>query len=129
VTSNGCRWTTKVFVLSRITERYDQTGDTTDAVTFGVYSTARIITGAALIIVAVFTGFAAGELVMFQQMGLGVAIALLIDATIVRSVLVPATMKLLGKRNWYPPSWLTWLPDVHVEGAKPLQPATQAHRP
>jgi hypothetical protein len=119
----------QVFLLSRITERYDQTGDTTDAVTFGVSSTARIITGAALIIVAVFTGFAAGEPVMFQQMGLGVAIALLIDATIVRSVLVPATMKLLGKRNWYLPSWLTWLPDVHVEGAKPLQPATQAHRP
>ena len=55
----------------------------------------------------------------FQQMGFGVAVALLIDATIVRSVLVPATMKLLGKWNWYLPSWLTWLPDVHVEGPEP----------
>jgi putative drug exporter of the RND superfamily len=64
---------------------------------------------------------------MFQQMGFGVAVALLIDATVVRSVLVPATMKLLGKRNWYLPSWLTWLPDVHVEGAEP--PPRPAPRP
>ena len=59
-----------------------------------------------------------GDTIAFQQMGFGIAVALLIDATIVRSVLVPATMKLLGERNWYLPSWLTWLPDVHVEGAK-----------
>ena len=58
-----------------------------------------------------------GDTIAFQQMGFGVALALLIDATIVRSVLVPATMKLLGERNWYLPAWLTWLPDVHVEGA------------
>ncbi len=76
----------QVFLLSRIRERYDQTRDTTDAVTFGVASTARIITGAALIIVAVFAGFARGDLIMFQQMGFGVAVALLIDATIIRSV-------------------------------------------
>ena len=66
---------------------------------------------------------------MFQQMGFGVAIALLLDATIVRLVLVPAAMQLLGERNWYLPSWLRWLPDVHVEGAEPgprtsLEPAT-----
>jgi uncharacterized membrane protein YdfJ with MMPL/SSD domain len=60
-------------------------------------------------------------------MGFGVAVALLIDATIVRSVLVPATMKLLGERNWYLPAWLTWLPDVHVEGTEP--PPTAALRP
>ena len=60
-----------------------------------------------------------GDTIAFQQMGFGVAVALLIDATIVRSVLVPATMKLLGERNWYLPSWLPWLPDVHVEGAEP----------
>ena len=66
---------------SRIRERFDESGDTTDAVTFGVGSTARIITGAALIIVAVFAGFARGDLIMFQQMGFGVAIALLLDAT------------------------------------------------
>ena len=58
---------------------------------------------------------------MFQQMGFGVAIALLLDATIVRLVLVPAAMQLLGERNWYLPSWLRWLPDVHVEGAAPAR--------
>src|SRR6266536_1218178 len=106
----------QVFLLSRIKERYDETRDTTGSVTFGVASTARIITGAALIIVAVFSGFAAGELVMFQQMGFGVAIALLIDATIIRSVLLPAAMHLLGRWNWYLPRWLEWLPRVQVEG-------------
>jgi RND superfamily putative drug exporter len=109
----------QVFLLSRIKERYDETGETTNAVTFGVASTARIITGAALIIVAVFAGFAAGELVMFQQMGFGVAAALLIDATIIRSVLLPATMHLLGRWNWYLPHWLDWLPRLEVESAAP----------
>jgi uncharacterized membrane protein YdfJ with MMPL/SSD domain len=106
----------QVFLLSRIRERFSRTGDTTDAITFGITSTARIITGAALIIVAVFAGFAAGDLVMFQQMGFGIAIALLIDATIVRSVLVPAAMQLLGRWNWYLPGWLQWIPHVEVEG-------------
>jgi RND superfamily putative drug exporter len=106
----------QVFLLSRIRERYSQTGDTAGAVSFGVGSTARLITGAALIIIAVFSGFAAGDLIMFQQMGFGVAVALFVDATVVRSVLVPASMKLLGERNWYLPSWLSWIPDVHVEG-------------
>jgi RND superfamily putative drug exporter len=105
----------QVFLLSRIKERYDLVGDTTKAVTFGVASTARIITGAALIIVAAFTGFARGEMVMFQQMGFGVAVALLIDATIVRSVLLPSAMRLLGRWSWYLPSWLAWLPRIHVE--------------
>jgi uncharacterized membrane protein YdfJ with MMPL/SSD domain len=113
----------QVFLLSRIRERFDETGDTTDAVTFGVASTARIITGAALIIVAVFAGFAAGELVMFQQMGFGVAVALLIDATIIRSVLLPATMHMLGRWNWYLPRWLDWLPRLQVEGAAAPRPA------
>ena len=72
--------------------------------------------GAALIIIAVFSGFARGDLVMFQQMGFGVAVALLLDATVVRLVLVPAAMQLLGDRNWYLPSWLRWLPDVHIDG-------------
>jgi uncharacterized membrane protein YdfJ with MMPL/SSD domain len=109
----------QVFLLSRIRERYAHTGDTAGAISFGIGSTARLITGAALIIIAVFWGFAMGDTIAFQQMGFGVAVALLIDATIVRSVLVPATMTLLGDHNWYLPSWLTWLPDVHVEGAKP----------
>jgi putative drug exporter of the RND superfamily len=111
----------QVFLLSRIRERYTHTGDTDAAISFGIGSTARLITGAALIIIAVFWGFAMGDTIALQQMGFGVAVALLIDATIVRSVLVPATMKLLGERNWYLPSWLTWLPDVQVEGAEPLQ--------
>jgi RND superfamily putative drug exporter len=106
----------QVFLLSRIRERYAQTGDNEDAISFGVGSTARLITGAALIIIAVFAGFARGDLVMFQQMGFGIAVALFIDATIIRSVVVPATMTLLGRWNWFLPSWLSWLPDVHVEG-------------
>jgi uncharacterized membrane protein YdfJ with MMPL/SSD domain len=107
----------QVFLLSRIKERYDETRDTTASVTWGVGSTARIITGAALIIVAVFAGFAKGDLVMFQQMGFGVAIALLIDATVIRSVILPSAMKLLGRWNWYLPSWLDWLPRVQIERA------------
>jgi RND superfamily putative drug exporter len=103
-----------VLLLSRIRERFIQTGDNHGAVLYVVSTTARLITGAALIMVVVFYGFAVGELVMFQQMGFGVAVALLIDATIVRSVLVPAAMELLGDRNWYLPSWLSWLPDVHM---------------
>jgi uncharacterized membrane protein YdfJ with MMPL/SSD domain len=105
----------QVFLLSRIRERYTSTGDTNEAIVFGVGSTARLITGAALIIIAVFAGFAAGELVSFQQMGFGVAVALLIDATIVRLVVIPAAMRLLGERNWYLPSWLEWLPHVEIE--------------
>jgi uncharacterized membrane protein YdfJ with MMPL/SSD domain len=107
-----------VFLLSRIRERYLQTGDNDAAVAHGIGSTARLITGAALIIIAVFGGFAVGDLVMFQQMGFGVAVSLLIDATIIRSVLLPAAMKLLGDWNWYLPKWLDWLPDFHVEGAR-----------
>ena len=107
----------QVFLLSRIKERYDVSRDTQAAVAWGVGSTARIITGAALIIVAVFTGFARGDLVMFQQMGFGVAVALLIDATLIRSVILPAAMALLGRWNWYLPSWLGWLPRVQIERA------------
>jgi RND superfamily putative drug exporter len=117
----------QVFLLSRIKERYDQTGDTTRAVTFGVASTARVITGAALIIVAVFAGFAQGQLIMFQQMGFGVGAALLIDATIIRTVLLPSAMSLLGRANWYLPRWLHWLPKVSIE-ARP-QPTLTALTP
>jgi uncharacterized membrane protein YdfJ with MMPL/SSD domain len=106
-----------VFLLSRIRERFVRTGDNTDSVAHGVASTARMITGAALIIIAVFSGFARGDLIMFQQMGFGVAVSLLIDATLIRTVLLPASMKLLGDRNWYLPSSLGWLPDVHIEGS------------
>ena len=105
-----------VFLLSRIRERYTRTGNTEEAVIHGIAATGRIITGAALIIVVVFTGFAAGQLVMFQQMGFGVGVALLVDATLIRMVVVPAVMTLLGRWNWYLPSWLSWLPELHVEG-------------
>jgi uncharacterized membrane protein YdfJ with MMPL/SSD domain len=115
----------QVFLLSRIKERYEATHSTTDAVTYGVSSTARLITGAALIIVAVFSGFAMGDLVMFQQMGFGIAVALLIDATIIRSVLLPGTMRLLGRWNWYLPHWLEWLPRIRIEAQSP-EPAVAA---
>ena len=104
-----------VFLLSRIRERYDQTHDNRESVAFGVRSTANIITGAAAIMIVVFGGFAAGELVAFQQMGFGLAVAIFLDATVVRTVLVPATMAMLGDWNWYLPSWLNWLPDLRVE--------------
>jgi RND superfamily putative drug exporter len=115
----------QVFLLSRIRERYDQTGDNPGSVAFGLRTTGRIITGAALIMVAVFGGFAAGRLVVLQQMGFGLAVAVLIDATIVRSVLVPAAMTLLGARNWYLPTWLGWLPDLRVDAAKQAERAQQ----
>ena len=104
-----------VFLLSRIRERYDQTGNNAEAVAYGLRSTAGLITGAALIMVAVFGGFAAGETIVNQQVGFGLAIAVLLDATLVRSVLVPASMEVLGRRNWYLPSWLSWLPDLRIE--------------
>ena len=106
----------QVFLMSRIKERYDQGGSTRDAVTGGVAGTARIITGAALIIVVVFAGFARGQLVMFQQMGFGVAVALLLDATVVRTVILPSTLTLLDRRSWYLPRWLDWLPRLQVDG-------------
>ncbi len=105
-----------VFLLSRIKEHYDQSGNNAESVAVGLQSTGKIITGAALIMLAVFSGFASGQLVMFQQMGFGLAVAVVLDATIVRSVLVPASMALLGDRNWYLPRWLTWLPDPRTEG-------------
>ncbi len=108
-----------VFLLSRIREEYDKTADNTEAVAYGLRTTAGIITGAALIMVAVFTGFAAGRLGPLQQMGFGLAVAVFMDATIVRSVLVPASMRLLGDWNWYLPRWLQWLPRVNIEGREP----------
>jgi RND superfamily putative drug exporter len=108
-----------VFLLSRIREEYDKTHDNTEAVAYGLRTTAGIITGAALIMVAVFVGFAAGRLGPLQQMGFGLAVAVFMDATIVRTLLVPAGMRLLGDLNWYLPKWLQWLPQVHVEGHEP----------
>ena len=111
-----------VFLLSRIRERFDQTHDNRSSVAFGLRATAKLITGAALIMVAVFGGFASGELVAFQQMGFGLAVAVLLDATIIRSVLVPSTMALLGDANWYLPKFLQWLPDLRVDGEEGPSP-------
>jgi len=113
----------QVFLMSRIKERYDQSGSTHEAVVGGVASTARIITGAALIIVVVFAGFAAGKLVMFEQMGFGVAVALLLDATVIRSVVLPSSLALLDRRSWYLPRWLQWIPHVEVERPVPGAPS------
>jgi len=106
-----------VFLLSRIRERFDETGDNRGSVAYGVRSTAGLITGAALIMVAVFSGFAMGDLGPLEQTGFGLAVAVILDATIIRVVLVPASMALLGDWNWYLPSWLRWLPDLRIEGA------------
>ncbi|WP_248962943.1 MMPL family transporter [Sphaerisporangium perillae] len=101
-----------VFILSRIREAFDRGMRTDDAVAFGIRSTAGVVTSAALIMVAVFATFATLSLLTFMQMGVGLAAAILIDATIVRAVLLPATMKLLGDWNWYLPRWLNWLPQL-----------------
>ena len=104
-----------VFLLSRIRERFDQTGNNREAVAFGLRETAGMITGAALIMVAVFGAFASGQTIINQQVGFGLSVAIFLDATLVRSVLVPATMEMLGARNWYLPPFLRWLPDLRVE--------------
>lgn len=118
-----------VFLLSRIREHYDLTKRNRESVASGLQATARIITGAALIMVIVFAGFATGELVAFQQMGFGLAVAILIDATLVRSLLVPAAMALLGDWNWYLPRWLHWLPDLRIEAPAHRAPAEPAKEP
>src|SRR3712207_4339879 len=107
----------QVFLMSRIRERYDETGDTAESVSSGLRATARLITGAALIMVAVFAGFAGGQLVMFQQMGFGLGIAVLLDATLVRCVLVPAAMHVLGARNWSLPRAFQKLPGLRLSAA------------
>ena len=104
-----------VFLLSRVREHYDLTGDNTKAVAYGLRSTAGLITGAALIMVVVFAGFASGKTIVNQQVGFGLAIAIFLDATLVRSILVPASMEVLGKANWYLPPFLRWLPDMRVK--------------
>jgi putative drug exporter of the RND superfamily len=118
-----------VFLLSRIREEYDKTHDNTEAVAYGLRTTAGIITGAAIIMVCVFIGFAAGRLGPLQQMGFGLAVAVFMDATIVRTLLVPAGMRLLGDWNWYLPGWLEWLPQLHVEGREPEHTVTVPDTP
>ncbi len=104
-----------VFILSRVREAYDNGMTTSDAVSHGIKSTASVVTAAAAVMIAVFSIFATLSMVEFKQFGVGLAVAVLIDATIVRAVLLPATMKLLGDWNWYLPSWLEWLPRLQHE--------------
>jgi RND superfamily putative drug exporter len=115
-----------VFILSRIKELHDGGTPTEEAVRLAITRTAGTVTSAAIIMVAVFGLFASLSLIMMQQMGFGLAIAVLIDATVVRAVLVPATIKLLGDWNWYLPQWLGWLPSLSPEQA---QRPTRAHGP
>ena len=104
-----------VFILSRIRETFDGGASMDDAVSHGIKSTAGVVTSAAVVMVAVFSVFGALSLLGFKQFGVGLAAAILIDATIVRAVLLPATMKLLGEWNWYLPSWLEWLPQLRPD--------------
>jgi RND superfamily putative drug exporter len=113
-----------VFILSRIREAFDRGEPMDDAVAHGIKSTAGVVTGAAIVMVGVFSVFAALSMPFFKQFGVGLAAAILIDATIVRAVLLPATMKLLGEWNWYLPSWLQWLP--RLERADPEPEGSQA---
>jgi uncharacterized membrane protein YdfJ with MMPL/SSD domain len=106
-----------VFILSRIREAVDRGMSNDDAVAHGIKSTAGVVTSAALVMVAVFGSFALGSDQLAKQIGLGLAAAILIDATIIRAVLLPATMKLLGSRNWYLPKRLRWLPKLEHEAA------------
>lgn len=112
-----------VFILSRIREAYDRGLSTDEAVRHGITTTAGTVTSAAIIMVAVFAVFATLSTVEFKQLGIGLSAAILIDATIVRAVLVPATMTLLGERNWYVPGWLEWLPRLHHELPQASSPA------
>ena len=116
-----------VFIISRIREAYDRGLSNEEAVTHGIKTTASVVTSAAVVMVATFGVFALLPLIDFKEMGIGLAVAVLIDATLVRAVLLPATMKLLGERNWYLPKWLEWLPKLeHAEPAPEAAPARAA---
>jgi uncharacterized membrane protein YdfJ with MMPL/SSD domain len=105
-----------VFILSRIREAYQGGMKTEDAIAHGIKTTAGVVTSAAIVMVFVFSIFGTLSLIMMKQFGVGLAVAVLIDATIVRAVLLPATMKLLGDWNWYLPRWLGWLPRMRHDG-------------
>ena len=104
-----------VFILSRIREGYDKGMSTDDAISHGIKSTAGVVTSAAIVMVGVFCIFGALQAMIFKQFGVGLAAAILIDATIIRAILLPASMKLLGEWNWYLPKWLEWLPRLEHE--------------
>jgi RND superfamily putative drug exporter len=106
-----------VFILSRVREAYDRGLSNEDAVAHGIKTSAGVVTSAAVVMVATFSVFALLPVIDMKEMGVGLAAAVLIDATLIRAVLLPATMKLLGERNWYLPSWLGWLPRLEHEPA------------
>ena len=110
-----------VLVLGRIRELFDSGASMDEAVSQGIKSTAGVVTSAAVVMVCVFSVFATLSMLMFKQFGVGLAAAILIDATIVRAVLLPATMKLLGEWNWYLPRWLEWLPGGERRTPEPKQ--------
>ena len=116
-----------VFILSRIRERCARGMCTTDAVTSGIAASAGVVTSAAVIMVAVFSIFATLSFVDVKTLGIGLAVAVLIDATVVRGILVPAAMALLGERSWYLPGWLGWLPGRQVHDTDDSQLAGSAH--
>ena len=112
-----------VFILTRIREAFDRGMPSDEAVAHGIKITAGVVTSAAVVMISVFAIFATLSLLIFKQLGVGLAMAVLIDATIIRGVLLPATMKLLGDWNWYLPSWLEWLPHVtHEPEIEPFEP-------
>jgi uncharacterized membrane protein YdfJ with MMPL/SSD domain len=111
-----------VFILSRVREAFDSGMRTPEAIAHGIKSTAGVVTSAAAVMVAVFAIFATLGALEFKQMGIGLAVAVLIDATIIRGVLLPATMRLLGDWNWYLPKRLKWLPRLAPEVRLPAQP-------
>jgi putative drug exporter of the RND superfamily len=134
-----------VFILSRVREAHEDGMNTEDAVAHGIKATAGVVTSAAIVMVAVFAIFATLEEITFKMLGIGLAVAVLLDATIVRAVLLPATMKLLGDWNWYLPGWLDWIPRITAEPtagpaptpaasptslttARPTRPARSARR-
>jgi putative drug exporter of the RND superfamily len=104
-----------VFIISRIREGYDKGMATEAAIAHGIKVTAGVVTSAALVMVGVFAIFGTLPLIFLKQFGIGLAVAVLIDATLIRAVLLPATMKLLGDWNWYLPKWLEWLPQLEHE--------------
>jgi RND superfamily putative drug exporter len=104
-----------VFILSRVRELYDRGLSTDEAVRQGIATTAGTVTSAAAVMVGVFLVFVTLSFIDFKELGLGLAAAILIDATIIRGVMLPAAMKLLGDWNWYLPSWLEWLPRIGYE--------------
>jgi RND superfamily putative drug exporter len=108
-----------VFILSRIRETYDRGATNDEAISHGIKSTAGVVTSAAIVMVAVFSIFATLSMMELKQFGVGLAVAVLLDATLVRGVLLPASMKLLGEANWYLPRWLDWLPRLEHARATP----------